>query len=233
MKQIPVAVQLYSVRHECEKDLAGTLAKIKAMGYVGVEFAGWYGHTAATLKTLLDDHGLKCAGAHVGIQTLLGDELEASVEFHKILDNKFLIVPGLSRERTESLGAWQKTADAFNGIADQLAPYDMRTGYHNHHTEFTPFTPGGALPWDVFFGNTVKEVVMQFDTGNALHGGKAGRRAELPDALSGPRADHPSKRLRRGKRLVRTARRRGRRPFRGYFRGLRERRRHSVVHRRV
>lgn len=174
MTKIPVAVQLYSVRHECEKDLAGTLAQIKEMGYVGVEFAGWYGHAASTLKALLDDNGLKCAGAHVGIDTLLGDALEESVEFHKTLGNKFLIVPGLGRQWTESLDAWTKTAHTFNEIAGRLASYDMQTGYHNHHTEFHPFTPGGALPWDAFFGNTVPEVVMQFDTGNALHGGKEG-----------------------------------------------------------
>ena len=174
MTKIPVAVQLYSVRHECEKDLEGTLKQIKAMGYEGVEFAGWYGHAAPTLKSLLDDHGLKCAGAHVGIDTLLGDALEPSVEFHKTLDNRYLIVPGLARHWTESLDAWTKTAHAFNEISANLASYDMQTGYHNHHTEFAPFTPGGALPWDAFFGNTVKEVVMQFDTGNALHGGKEG-----------------------------------------------------------
>ena len=28
----------------------------------------------------------------------------------------------------------------------------------------------GELPWDTFFGNTDSEVVMQLDTGNALHG---------------------------------------------------------------
>ena len=27
------------------------------------------------------------------------------------------------------------------------------------------------MPWDTFFGNTSPEVVMQMDTGNALHGG--------------------------------------------------------------
>ena len=43
MKQIPVAVQLYSVRDEAEKDFAGTVKKIAEMGYDGVELAGLYG----------------------------------------------------------------------------------------------------------------------------------------------------------------------------------------------
>lgn len=173
MARIPIAVQLYSVRHECEKDLAGTLAKIKAMGYEGVEFAGWYGNDAATLKALLDEHGLACAGAHVGIDTLLGDNLAASVEFHRTLGNTFLIVPGLGSKWTSSTEAWQETAATFNQIAESLAPHGMVTGYHNHHTEFKPFVEGGELPWDTFFGNTKPEIVMQFDTGNALHGGSS------------------------------------------------------------
>ncbi|HEU5089747.1 MAG TPA: sugar phosphate isomerase/epimerase, partial [Roseiflexaceae bacterium] len=50
-----------------------------------------------------------------------------------------------------------------------LQPLGMRTGYHNHTIEFTPMD--GELPWDTFFGNTRKDVVMQFDVGNAMHGG--------------------------------------------------------------
>jgi sugar phosphate isomerase/epimerase len=45
----------------------------------------------------------------------------------------------------------------------------MYTGYHNHWIEFKELE--GELPWDTFFGNTDKDVIMQFDTGNALHGG--------------------------------------------------------------
>jgi sugar phosphate isomerase/epimerase len=50
-------------------------------------------------------------------------------------------------------------------------PEGLQTGYHNHAIEFQPFEPGGELPWDTFFGNTNPQVIMQFDTGNALHGG--------------------------------------------------------------
>ena len=56
--KIRVGVQLYSVRKLCETDLVGTLKGIQAMGYAGVEFAGYYGKTAPELKRLLDDNGL-------------------------------------------------------------------------------------------------------------------------------------------------------------------------------
>jgi sugar phosphate isomerase/epimerase len=168
MPRIPIALQLYSVRKDCERDLPGTLKAVAKMGYEGVEFAGYYDRSAAELRKMVDDLGLKVAGTHIGLETLLGDQLAASVEFNQAIGNNFLIVPGLSKEHTGSRAAWLKTAQTFNAIADKLKPRGMYTGYHNHHTEFTPME--GELPWDTFFGNTKAEVVMQVDAGNALHG---------------------------------------------------------------
>lgn len=169
MTHIPIALQLYSIRHDCEKDLPGTLKAVAEMGYAGVDFAGYYGYDAPTIRAMLDDLGLKAAGCHTGIQTLLGDELPKTVEFNHILGNKFLIVPGLPESYRNSRDAWRATADLFNEIAAKLKPEGMFTGYHNHHIEFAPLD--GELPWDTFFGNTVPEVIMQIDLGNALHGG--------------------------------------------------------------
>ena len=168
---IPIGLQLYSVREEAAKDLAAVLSAVQKMGYDGVEFAGFYNHDAATVKKLLDDNGLKVCGAHVGIDTLLGDELERSVEFHRTIGNEYLSVPGLGEKWRSSTDAWKETARTMNGIAERLAPHGMKTGYHNHAIEFKPLEEGGELPWDTFFGNTSPDVIMQFDTGNALHGG--------------------------------------------------------------
>ena len=167
--KIPIGLQLYSIREDCARDLPATLKAVAEMGYDGVEFAGYHGYSAADLRKLLDDFGLKCCGTHTGIDTLLPEQMAATVEFNKTLGNRFLIVPGLPGEYTESKAAWEKTAQLFNEISDGLTPLGMVTGYHNHFTEFAPLD--GEMPWDTFFGNTKKEVVMQLDTGNALHGG--------------------------------------------------------------
>jgi sugar phosphate isomerase/epimerase len=169
MARIPIALQLYSVREDAARDLQAVLAAVADMGYEGVEFAGYYGHDARTIRNWLDAYGLKVAGAHVGIETLLGDERERTVEFHQILGNTTLVVPGLAEQWRSSRAAWLKTAATLNEIAVALKPYGMRTGYHNHHIEFVPME--GELPWDTLFGNTTDDVIMQFDTGNALHGG--------------------------------------------------------------
>jgi sugar phosphate isomerase/epimerase len=168
-KMIPIGLQLYSVRSECAKDPAGTIAAVAKMGYKAVEFAGYYNQSAADLRKILDANGLACCGTHTALATLLGDELAKTIEFNKTLGNPFLIVPGLPKERTASKKAWQDTAALFNELADKVKPHGMRVGYHNHTIEFKALD--GELPWDTFFGNTKKEVIMQFDTGNAMIGG--------------------------------------------------------------
>jgi sugar phosphate isomerase/epimerase len=169
MARIPIALQLYSVRKECERDLPGTLAAVAEMGYEGVEFAGYYGRSAQELRAMLDELGLRVAGTHIGLNTLQGDLSAETVAFNRALGNRFLIVPGLPEARRNSRQAWLETAEIFNEISMQLDKEGMYTGYHNHAIEFQPMD--GELPWDTFFGNTRQEVVMQVDIGNALHGG--------------------------------------------------------------
>lgn len=169
-KKIPIGLQLYSVRENCKEDLPGVLRAVAKMGYQGVEFAGYYNFTAKDLKQMLDDNGLKCCGTHTKLDTVLGDELKKTMEFNKVLENKYLIVPGLPKERKGSKAAWLETARIMNEVSDKVTKEGFVTGYHNHWDEFAPIE-GGDCAWDLFFGNTKKEVVMQVDTGNALRGG--------------------------------------------------------------
>lgn len=165
-KKIPIGLQLYSVRHQCEKDLPAVLEAVGKMGYEGVEFAGYYGRDAKELKKLLDDNGLVCCGTHTGLNTVTGDALKATVEFNQILGNQFLIVPGMSAEGRQG---WLDKAKLFDEISDKIREDGMRTGYHAHGGDFRKI--GDETPWDIFFSNTKRRVVMQLDTGNCLGGG--------------------------------------------------------------
>jgi sugar phosphate isomerase/epimerase len=169
-KKIPIALQLYSVRDDCAKDLPAVLAAVAKMGYVGVEFTeGIQGRDAEKLRKLLEENNLKCCGTHTGLGTILGDELKKTVEFHKTIGNKFLIVPGLPEEYNKSKEGWLKAAKIFDEAAEKVKPEGMYVGYHNHSHEFKALD--GELPWDTFFGNTRPEVVMQMDSGNCMAGG--------------------------------------------------------------
>ena len=167
--KIGLALQLYSVRDDCQKDFAGTIATVGKIGYEGVEFAGYYDRTAKEIRKMLDGAGLKCCGTHIGIDALMGDQFAKTVEFNKAIGNRNLIVPGLAEKYHATKQAWIDTAKMFNDFSDKAKEHGMRVGYHNHMFEFQKID--GQYMWDIFFGTTKKEVIMQFDTGNAREGG--------------------------------------------------------------
>jgi len=45
----------------------------------------------------------------------------------------------------------------------------MRVGYHAHAGDFGKYE--GKTTWEIFFDNTVPDVIMQLDIGNCLQGG--------------------------------------------------------------
>ena len=63
---LPIGIQLYMVAGDLERDAPATIKQITAIGYKEVETAG-YGSakTAAELRKILDDNGLKCPSAHL------------------------------------------------------------------------------------------------------------------------------------------------------------------------
>ena len=73
MKKFPIALQLYSVRGDMEADFTGTLKKVKALGYDGVEFAGLFGRSAQEVRAQLDEIGLRGISAHVPYAEMMTD----------------------------------------------------------------------------------------------------------------------------------------------------------------
>ena len=63
----PIALQLYSVRGDMERDFEGTLRKVKDMGYDGVELVGLYGRSPAEVRKAVTDAGLVPLSAHVPV----------------------------------------------------------------------------------------------------------------------------------------------------------------------
>ena len=169
MAKIPVGVQLYCIREDCAKDLLGSLKEVKKMGYVGVEYAGYHNKTAKELRKMQDDLGLKACGTHTSLDTLMPDKLNATMDYNAEIGNKYLIVPGLAKERYEGQ-AWIDTAKLFSEIAAKVKPRGFKVGYHNHHREFKAVAGVDTL-WELLYKNTSSDVVLQMDTGNAYHGG--------------------------------------------------------------
>lgn len=169
MAKIPVALQLYSVREDCARDLEGTVRAVAEMGYEGVEFAGYHDRSAAELKDLCASLNLGIAGSHVGFDTVQGDALAETLTFNRALGNRYVVVPALAEEHRDSPAAWQQTASAFAEIAPTVEADGLRLGYHNHRHEFED--QDGQIPWDIFCSGTPESVVTQLDVGHCMRGG--------------------------------------------------------------
>lgn len=169
MVKISIALQLYSIREDCARDLPGTLDAVAEMGYEGVEFAGYYGRSSGELRKMLDRLGLRAAGTHISVDALLGNALQETVKFNRIMGNRFLIVPWVPEEMRATRAKWLETAQFLSDVAKKIKSEGMRVGYHNHAFEFQPMD--GEMPWDILFGAADTDVVMQLDTANAMQGG--------------------------------------------------------------
>ncbi|BCM91797.1 inosose dehydratase [Abditibacteriota bacterium] len=170
MSNIPIALQLYSLRDDCAKDLLGTLGDVAAMGYQAVEFAGYFGHDAQTIRKRLDEVGLQCAGVHTALPTVQGDELAKTAEFVHTLGSPYLVIPYVSPDTFGGQEGSLKLGQTLAEIAEEAKKYGSLVGYHNHAWEFEAL-PSGQTPMEVVFDNTPPEVVFQADTGNAQDGG--------------------------------------------------------------
>ena len=163
-KQVPIALQLYTISGDLRRDMAGSLAAVAKLGYKGVEFAGFNNVSAKDIRKMLDDNGLQAIGCHTALNTLQGEEFDKTVEFNKTIGNPRLIVPSLANTYTNSRMSIEGAADIFNGIAAKLKPLNMQTGFHCHPGEFRQVE--GATVWDIFFTRANKDVIMQCDLGH-------------------------------------------------------------------
>lgn len=169
-RKIPIGLELWSVRHQCEHELPDVLKAVAEMGYQGVELAhSYYGFDAQTWRKLLDENSLKSCGMHMGLAALEGDAFDETVEKHKIIGTPYLIVASLPKKKVASEQAIVDTAKTFNQIADRLAPHGMKVGYHCHGGDFTKVD--GKTIWETFGRNTKKDVILQLDVGNCMQGG--------------------------------------------------------------
>jgi sugar phosphate isomerase/epimerase len=133
-KKLPFAIQLYTVGGAFRTDPDGTLAQLAAMGYKGVEFAGYPpGRDAKAIRKMLDDNGLKAVGTHIGLNTMQGDALAATIEFNQTIGNTRLGVsstnPGAALAAPGAAGGGRGAAAApvlIQGLTtEQIAPTGM------------------------------------------------------------------------------------------------------------
>lgn len=132
---LPVAVQLYSVRNELAADFRGTLEKVKAMGYDGVEFAGLEGHTAAEVKAMCAEIGLCPISAHVPYQDMR-ENAEAVLSTYAEIGCKYVALPYLTPEYRPGNEKFGEVIEDLKKIGKVAKSLGLTMLYHNHDFEF-------------------------------------------------------------------------------------------------
>ena len=171
-RNVPVGLELYSVRGDLAKDVTGTVAAVGKMGYQVVEFYSpyldWTPERAREVRKQLDASGLKCHSTHNGGPSFTDDGLKKAIELNQILGSKYIIMA--SAPRATGIDSWKTVASQLTAIAGKLKPHGMATGYHNHQAEWRKVD--GQRPMDILAAGTPKEVVLQFDVGTCLEVGE-------------------------------------------------------------
>lgn len=182
-----IGVQLYSARVALAKDFPGTLKRIGATGYREVEAAGFYNHSAADVKRMMRDAGLRCVSAHYPLVDLL-KSIDATIEYAKTLGLDYVICsspwaanpahlqnyPGGAWNgilHAMSLDDWRWNAEQFNKIGRKMRQASLRFGYHNHTMEFRKI--GGGTGYEVLLKETDPHyVTLELDCGWAAAAGQ-------------------------------------------------------------
>ena len=142
MTGLPIALQLYTVRDEMQKDFLGTLRRVAAMGYTAVEFAGDFGKLSAReLKHVLAELNLRPISAHVGVD-LLENDPGAAIDYQLELGNTNVVIPWMTAPADRA--GWVEEASRLNAFGELCKQNDLQLSYHNHAHELALVdgTPG-------------------------------------------------------------------------------------------
>ena len=159
------SIQLYSVRDVIENDYKGTLKKLAAMGYTGVEFAGYGGLSAQEMKDTLESLKLKPVGSHVGLEALT-KRLDEEIAYNKTLGTEYLICPYSAVKTKDDVLELAKT---LKPAAEKISGAGFKFAYHNHAHEFVQVD--GEYLLDILFQNLPSRSFMELDIFWAAHAG--------------------------------------------------------------
>ena len=135
-------VQVYCMKEIARNNLEDALEIAERVGYDGVEFAGFYGHTAEEVRDMLERHHLKVYGAHLGFADYIWNDLEAFIRYQKTIGNTRCIIPGHDLYTREKLDSF---IEKCNEISPRLRAEGIDLIYHNHNREFLPVPEEGYI----------------------------------------------------------------------------------------
>jgi len=155
-----IAVQLYSVRAQLANDFEGTIKRIAAMGYDGVELAGLpAGITQKQALELFSKLNLKVVAAHMALP--LGENKEKVLADAKALSCR-RIVHSTGRDACASRESIRKICATINEAAANAKAAGLQLVLHNHWWEFQ--NVDGELAHKIMLKELSPEILFEIDT---------------------------------------------------------------------
>jgi sugar phosphate isomerase/epimerase len=153
-----IGLQLYTLRDNLAADFEGTIRQVAALGYQGVEFAGYYDRSAADVRALLDELGLKTIGSHVSL-VRLKEDLQGEIDYLKTIGGDVLICPYLQPSDYSDEQAWKDTFAHLQHAGEEARKQGLKFAYHNHAFEFETQV-NGEFAFDALYNATKPEDVL-------------------------------------------------------------------------
>lgn len=196
-KSAPIGIQLYTLSDMLATNLEGAVSGVAKIGYKTVEIPSYMGKTPAQLREVFDRHGVKCTGAHIGMNPgteaapgLRGNLDKLSADMH-VLGVTHVYAPsmaiptdiGLSPNAgegyayvvrvAEAMGEerWKRMAAELTTIGRKLKAANIGFGYHNHNFEFVQV--GNRTGFDILVAESDPAFVsFELDVGWAAAAGQ-------------------------------------------------------------
>lgn len=152
-----ISLQLYSIHKEMNEDFINSLKKVGAIGYQGVEFAGFGGLSAGELKALLEENNLYSVGSHTGL-SIFEENFDEALQFNHEIGSKYMICPAAKLDTMEDV---DHLVRVLNEAAKKAAAMNIKVGYHNHDFEFKMIDGKYILDW--IAEKTNDKVILELD----------------------------------------------------------------------
>jgi sugar phosphate isomerase/epimerase len=165
-----IGVQLYTVRDAMKEDFDGTLAKVRAIGYREVEFAGYFDQSPKEVRAAVERHDLSAPSTHIDYQSL-GEKFQQVIDDSQVIGNSYIVNPWIPEEIRKQPDGWKRAAETFNRAGEASKKAGIQFAYHNHWFEFLPMN--GKLPYDTLLEECDPNLVkMEMDLCWILLGGQ-------------------------------------------------------------
>jgi sugar phosphate isomerase/epimerase len=161
-----IGLQLYTLRNELGKDVAGTIKAVAEAGYRQVE-PYRSPQTEAMIKAA-KDNGMAVNSMHFDWNTVVAPKDEAMSDFRKVVDDakghglSHLVIPYLDASQRKTLDDYKRIAERSNKAAALAKSSGIQLAYHNHSFEFEPMA-GGSTGFDILMAEFAPEMKFEID----------------------------------------------------------------------